>query len=75
VKGLVVTQAQVASINAQLPKCTRVDAVADAGGVLYVGADLLTDIGKGGTYAAAAKILASLTPRDFTPKPAKGTPT
>jgi hypothetical protein len=74
-RGLVVTQAQVDAINAQLPKCTRVDAIADAGGVLYIGADLLTDVGAKGTYSRAAITLASLPQRDFTPKPPKGTRT
>jgi hypothetical protein len=54
------TQADVDAINATLPAGTRVAPV-DIGGVLHLGADLLTDAQQGETFYRARSILARLT--------------
>lgn len=58
-KCLVVTAEQVALCNSLLPPGTQVMAIR-RDGQLYLGADLLTDAGPGGTYEAAASVLATL---------------
>lgn len=56
---LVVTQDDVAAINAVLPGCIRVAAV-EVDGQLVLGADLLADCEQGGTYEAARELLVGL---------------
>lgn len=70
---LVITQPDVDAINATLPAGTRVSPVADAGGALYVNADLLTDSqDPGSTYFAARAVIRRLVWAEVTPVDAKG---